>query len=136
MLCSAFSRESESVYVNLLTYNDLQMMKARKMGVSTSLSSSTSASPSQAKRYIILTYAGEFDRVNFPLALGFEETPNPATLQRIIKKLRQKVVEREGDLPHTARERYVRCMIFSTSLILLLGSSDKSIQIYGKRILN
>lgn len=34
MLTSAFSRESDAVYVDLLTYNDLEIMKARKVGSS------------------------------------------------------------------------------------------------------
>lgn len=32
MLSSAFARDSDTVYVDLLTYNDLEVMKARKVG--------------------------------------------------------------------------------------------------------
>lgn len=34
MLSSAFARDSDTVYVDLLTYNDLEVMKARKVGSS------------------------------------------------------------------------------------------------------
>ncbi len=33
MLASAFSKDSESVFVDLLTYSDLEMLKARKLGL-------------------------------------------------------------------------------------------------------
>jgi hypothetical protein len=61
MLSSAFARESDTVYVDLLTYNDLEMMKARKVGgagaggVSTNSSfqsQNSSTSRSQMKRYV------------------------------------------------------------------------------------
>jgi coiled-coil domain-containing protein 61 len=113
MLISGFSGDSENVYVNLLTYNDLQLLKARKLGVSTSFSSQTSSqtfpsssisSSSQSKRYIILTYASEFDRVNFPLPLSFEENPNVSSLQRTIKRLRNKLKDAQS-IQHTSKER-------------------------------
>jgi coiled-coil domain-containing protein 61 len=109
MLISGFSGDSENVYVNLLTYNDLQLLKARKLGVSTSFSSQSSSqtfpsSTSQSKRYIILTYASEFDRVNFPLPLSFEENPNVQSLQRTIKRLRMKLKDAQS-IHHTSKER-------------------------------
>lgn len=110
MLHSAFSRESESVYVDLLTYNDLEMLKARKMGTSSTLSTtntSTSHSRSHMKRYIILTYSGEFDRVHFPLPLVYEDTPNVEALQRTIKRLRQEARDQTMllSVPFSAKER-------------------------------
>eukprot|EP01036_Dinobryon_divergens_P053401 gene53401-71387_t len=81
MLASAFSKDSDSVFVDLLTYNDLEVLKARKSSTnmsSSSLSTSTSISSnpkSLLKRYIILTYSGEFDRVHFPLPLAHEDSP-------------------------------------------------------------
>ena len=40
------------------------------------------------KRYLILTYAAEFDRVHYPLPLIFEEHPDTAALQATIRRLR------------------------------------------------
>lgn len=41
------------------------------------------------KRYLILTYAVEFDRVHYPLPLSLVQTPTPEILQRTIRRLRQ-----------------------------------------------
>ena len=94
MLLSGLSKESESVFVDLLTPHDLEMLKARQ-----NLNANTSVSvPSQSKRYLIITYQGEFDRVHFPLPLAHEDTPNVATLQRVIRKLKRKLNENESSL--------------------------------------
>jgi coiled-coil domain-containing protein 61 len=110
MLNSAFARESESVYVDLLTYNDLELLKARKLGNGTSLAANTSSSSmsrSHMKRYVILTYSGEFDRVHFPLPLVYEESPNVKALQRTIRRLRKQAQQHEAVLaaPSSSRER-------------------------------
>ena len=98
MLSSAFSKESESVFIDLLTYNDLEMLKARKTASSSSSSSisssstvSSTAGRSQLKRYVILTYQGEFDRVHYPLPLAFEEIPNSEALRKTILRLRARL---------------------------------------------
>ena len=89
------------LFVDLLTYSDLELLKARKNGTtSTTTSSSTSSSSSSSslgalanKRYVILTYSGEFDRVHYPLPLVHEDPnhPNVTSLRRTINKLRQQV---------------------------------------------
>lgn len=98
MLSSAFSKSNESVFVDLLTLADLELLKARKSGHNSSNSVRSDASqPSnkkQLKRYVILTYTGEFDRVHYPLPLAFEDHPNPLALQRTIRRLRSKLKEK------------------------------------------
>ena len=98
MLASSFDNNSESVYVDVLTYSDLEMLKARK---------STSTAPEgdentenkqtkpQTKRYVILTYRGEFDRVHYPLPLAYEDSPNGEALKRTIRRLRKRVEDNE-----------------------------------------
>ena len=98
MLASAFDNDSESVYVDVLTYSDLEMLKARK---------STSTAPvgdentdnkqtrSQTKRYVILTYRGEFDRVHYPLPLTFEDSLNGEALKRTIQRLRKRLEDND-----------------------------------------
>ena len=101
MLVSAFSKESESVFVDILTYSDLEMLKARKLGSSNNTNASSSAvdrstaslTKSHLKRYIILTYAGEFDRVHFPLPLAFQDDANVDSLKRTILRLRKRLEE-------------------------------------------
>ena len=102
MLISAFSKESESVFVDLLTYNDLEVLKARKSGSSSSgtvsVNSSLSSNPkSLLKRYVILTYSGEFDRVHFPLPLAHEDVPTTQSLTRTVPRLKRKL-ERQQHL--------------------------------------
>ena len=93
MLKSALSKDSDSVFVDLLTTGDLELLKARKTGSLTN-SSLSSTSRAQSKRYIILTYSGEFDRVHFPLPLQFEEEPDVTSLQRTIKRLKRSLLEK------------------------------------------
>ncbi|KAJ0399411.1 hypothetical protein ATCC90586_004632 [Pythium insidiosum] len=99
MLLSAISHRSESVFIDLLTTADLENYRKRKLGhrarLDDSLDSSgttnvgTATPPHQQKRFLILTYAVEFDRVHYPLPLQRELTPTPETLQRTIRRLRQ-----------------------------------------------
>ena len=60
MLNTALSRNSDVVFVDLLTYADLEMLKARKTGKPNKDSSHKNFN----KRYVILTYVVEFDRCN------------------------------------------------------------------------
>lgn len=91
MLMSALKQGSESVFVDLLTYADLEMLKARKEKASGS--SLQRALPPNNKRYLILTYAAEFDRVHFPLPLQYEDQPDPAVLKATIVALRAELEE-------------------------------------------
>lgn len=96
MLKSALSHEADSLFIDLLTYSDLESLKAKKLGNASSNTSVAAASNSmmnpssrtQLKRYIILTYTGEYDRVHYPLPLSFEEIPNVDALKRTIRRLR------------------------------------------------
>ncbi|KAK9810278.1 hypothetical protein WJX72_007806 [[Myrmecia] bisecta] len=85
MLLTALKQESDSVFVDLLTYADLEQLRARRGLSEPPLSH---LSPPQNKRYLILTYAAEFDRVHYPLPLLYEEHPDPERLQLIICQLR------------------------------------------------
>jgi len=122
MLKSAVNRESESVYVDLLTYADLvshacclhpaawqtnptalqEMLKNRKQSSmgdvnTTSMSAASSSSAAAArhanKRYLIMTYAVEFDRVHYPLPMVHQPAPSPQALQRTVQRLRQELVQ-------------------------------------------
>ncbi|RHY09645.1 hypothetical protein DYB36_000762 [Aphanomyces astaci] len=94
MLMSALQHKSESVFIDLLTYSDLELYRKRKLGKSapsTNLPDPVAALNN--KRYLILTYAVEFDRVHYPLPLNFVENPSPAMLQRTIRRLKQTLLE-------------------------------------------
>ncbi len=93
MLDSALDKTNKSVFIDLLTYNDLEVLKARKSSKDGSFRfmshpssqpfqktkikgkpTPTNLNPSQRsknKRYLILTYHVAFDRVHYPLALKY-----------------------------------------------------------------
>jgi len=60
----------ESLKLDVLTYADLQVLKQRKAGGGEA-SAAAAPTSSSTKRYLILTYASQFDRVHFPLPLTF-----------------------------------------------------------------
>jgi coiled-coil domain-containing protein 61 len=84
MLINALENASDTVFVDLLTYQDLEMLKARKgsarLNSSGNTNTSTMNSKLARKRYMILTYAVEYDRVHYPLPLNYEEIPDAAAL--------------------------------------------------------
>jgi hypothetical protein len=89
MLLSALKQGSDSVFADLLTYADLEMLKARKEKAANG--GFQRALPPNNKRYLILTYAAEFDRVHFPLPLLFEEAPDPLAMKRTVVALRAEI---------------------------------------------
>ncbi|KUF94227.1 MORN repeat-containing protein 3 [Phytophthora nicotianae] len=98
MLLTALHRRSDTVFVDLLTAADLNLYRQRKLqpgAVSEGLTSAATAT-STGKRYLILTYAVEFDRVHYPLPLTHEVSPSPEVLQRTIRRLRQALAEKEN----------------------------------------
>jgi hypothetical protein len=106
MLLSAVKQASESVFVDLLTYQDLEVLKARKAGNAAAGGNTQPGTkgviPSN-KRYLILTYAAEFDRVHYPLPLLYEEAPDPARLKAIIVGLRAELDTLAQEHSTTAR---------------------------------
>ena len=63
MLQAALQQQGESVFLDILTYADLQALKSRKAGSANGLPASTGAMSSRnQKRYLILTHASQFDR--------------------------------------------------------------------------
>jgi len=110
MLCSSFSKDNESVSVDILTYTDLEMMKAQKRGANGVAVRSTAAAASVnsrdlMKRYVILTYMSEFDKAHYPLPVLFEDQPNYPALRRTIARLRRKIADRESQEREPASEK-------------------------------
>lgn len=126
MLISAFNRDSESVYIDLLTSADLELLKLKKLATQQSSSSSAFASAQSSsssfqkaapvdesfvsnaslpsanttstkvgsnskKRYLILTFSNEFDRVHYPLPLAYQEYPTVESLTRTVRRLRRQL---------------------------------------------
>ena len=85
MLESAITKSSKSVILDLLTYEDLEAMWKKKLG--TDKRGKRDSSNPHAKRYLILTYNVEFDRIHYPLALSYCGCPDPVVLQDVIREL-------------------------------------------------
>ncbi|XP_055082356.1 centrosomal protein CCDC61 isoform X1 [Periophthalmus magnuspinnatus] len=88
MLESAVKRSSDSVTLDLLTYADLELLRNRKAGVVSRPRTNQQSSALTAKRYLILIYTVEFDRIHYPLPLPYIGKPDPAVLQKEIRALR------------------------------------------------
>uniref|UniRef100_A0A8D3B6X0 Centrosomal protein CCDC61 n=1 Tax=Scophthalmus maximus TaxID=52904 RepID=A0A8D3B6X0_SCOMX len=88
MLESAARKMSDSVTLDLLTYADLELLRNKKAGVVSRPRGHQQSSALTAKRYLILIYTVEFDRIHYPLPLPYLGKPDPAALQREIRALR------------------------------------------------
>ncbi|XP_057676745.1 centrosomal protein CCDC61 isoform X2 [Corythoichthys intestinalis] len=88
MLESAVRKTSDSVTLDLLTYADLELLRNRKAGVVGRPRGHPQSSALTAKRYLILIYTVEFDRIHYPLPLPYIGKPDPAALQKEIRSLR------------------------------------------------
>ncbi|XP_059208053.1 centrosomal protein CCDC61 isoform X1 [Centropristis striata] len=88
MLESAVRKMSDSVTLDLLTYADLELLRNRKAGVVSRPRSHQQSSALTAKRYLILIYTVEFDRIHYPLPLPYVGKPDPAALQKEVRALK------------------------------------------------
>lgn len=97
MMESALSKRSDSVCVDILTYDDLVHLRSRRSRSrggrdDTTVNRTKSGEGKGAgRRYLILTYAAEFDRVCYPLPLAAEIEPDSAALRRTILRLRMEL---------------------------------------------
>ena len=103
MVESALTKTSDSVTLDLLTYGDLQSLRNQKASTQPAAASCDSLN---SKRYLILTYSVEFDRIHYPLPLPYLGKPDPVALLRV--RLFSGFVTREA--PATC----------ATSLVILL----------------
>eukprot|EP00516_Mucochytrium_quahogii_P011091 CAMPEP_0203786334 /NCGR_PEP_ID=MMETSP0100_2-20121128/1564_1 /ASSEMBLY_ACC=CAM_ASM_000210 /TAXON_ID=96639 /ORGANISM=" , Strain NY0313808BC1" /LENGTH=575 /DNA_ID=CAMNT_0050688615 /DNA_START=266 /DNA_END=1993 /DNA_ORIENTATION=- len=90
MLDAALLKPSETVFADILTVQDLEMLKHRNKSFS-SQHSTSQRSRSSAKRYLILTYVAKYDRVHYPIPLSPCIEPSIDMLERTISRLRQKI---------------------------------------------
>jgi len=90
MMLSALAQESDAVYLDVLTARDLEMLRrhANPQGPPT-----TSTAGQSDKRYLILTYRAEFDKVHYPLPLQLDEQSEEDTLRALVSRLRADLSE-------------------------------------------
>lgn len=84
MLVAALLEESSSVHIDVLTTQDLTQLRQRDMP----------SADGPNKRYLILTYQAEFDKVHYPLALQ-------PVAEETIDSLREQVQQLEAQLQQT-----------------------------------
>lgn len=94
MLQSALNQESNTVTIDLLTFSDLENLR-NKSCLNSSTSSSVSRHSMQHnnsnKKYLIMTYNVEFDRINYPLQLRYQGKLDSVILLDIIRNLRSEL---------------------------------------------
>lgn len=95
MLLSGLKQNSTSVFIDLLTYADLEQLRAKKTGQPAPAAARAAAAAN--KRYLIVTYAAEFDRVHYPLPLQFDDSPDPKALKVTIVALRRQLEQLQAD---------------------------------------
>ena len=98
MLTSAARGDSDSLSIDLLSYGDLEALKRMRESSSSGRADAAAAgggsgppSAHSSKRYLILTYTSEFDRVHYPVPLGDEAEPDVPSLQRTCMRLRDEL---------------------------------------------
>ncbi|XP_068105570.1 centrosomal protein CCDC61 [Hyperolius riggenbachi] len=91
MLHSALTQTSDSVTLDLLTYADLELLRHRKAGGAQRQAPPARSSALTSKRYLILIYSVEFDRIHYPLPLPYVGKPDPVYLRQVIRGLKDEL---------------------------------------------
>lgn len=103
MFMSALAQESNTVFVDLMSYKDLEQMRMKKtqmnslnmssggssMNDSMNMNNSLSDPLKINKKYFIMSYTNEFEKVHYPLPLQFLPTPEPEMLLKTIERMRK-----------------------------------------------
>jgi coiled-coil domain-containing protein 61 len=112
MLKTALKKESNTVSIDILTYADLEALRAKKSSSNNNNNynqnnvSSVSSNLTSNKRFLILTYNVEFDRINYPLQLNYQGKTDIHLLLDTIKKLKAKIQRYENaDLNYNSSQK-------------------------------
>ncbi|MEE6489933.1 hypothetical protein FKM82_015735 [Ascaphus truei] len=95
---------SESVTLDLLTYADLELLRHRKAGGALRQAPPPRSATLHSKRYLILIYSVEFDRIHYPLPLPYVGKPDPVYLRQVIRGLKEELAELRAGPVEAARE--------------------------------
>ncbi|KAK9751662.1 hypothetical protein QE152_g4825 [Popillia japonica] len=94
MIKSGLLKTSECISLELLTFEDLDSLRSKKIRGNSRHFSNTHGNN---KRYLIVTYTVEFDRIHYPLPLEYCGPPDPVVLQATIRKLEGEVTKLRED---------------------------------------
>eukprot|EP00727_Mastigamoeba_balamuthi_P009536 m51a1_g5204 hypothetical protein (554) ;mRNA; r:216984-219488 len=113
MLRAALRGDSDAVRADLLTYHDLEDLASeggatQQQAASTQVGGSSPADSDNIlahsaaaatlrlrRRYLIVTYAGEFDSVSYPLPLAYE-APTLESMTEALRRLREQLRDLQG----------------------------------------
>lgn len=97
MLLAAIQGSNEAVELDLLSYQDLEQLKAKKPNQG----KTQPQQGSQNKMYLMLNYVAEFDKVHYPLQLLLQEVPSAERQKQTIKRLRAEIsmYQNESNIP-------------------------------------
>ena len=112
MLMSAFDMESSAVSLDLLTGEDLDALR-QASGLGSKSPASQALSLTRSKRYLILTYQGEFDKVHYPMALSYCDQEDVTELKRTIVRLRDELDTIRKSQVDTKSLREVEVLVMS-----------------------
>ncbi|CAF1460193.1 unnamed protein product [Rotaria magnacalcarata] len=87
MLENAINQESSAVSIDLFTYDDLETLRKKRQGQAGSITHHPANIQLANKRYLILTYNAEYDRIYYPLSLPYCGKPDPVILMQQIRQL-------------------------------------------------
>ncbi|RNA38001.1 coiled-coil domain-containing 61-like isoform X3 [Brachionus plicatilis] len=118
MLKTALSKSSTSVTIDLLTYQDLELLRSKKLN---SINEASNVN-SNNKRFLILTYSVEFDKINYPLQLNYQGKTNVNVLIDTIKKLKNVIKNYESQSKYSVDVRSTKNQVYKDS-----DESDTSI---------
>ncbi|XP_060531737.1 centrosomal protein CCDC61-like [Cylas formicarius] len=91
MIKSGVLKTSESVTLDLLTFEELELLRSRKI-------TRTLGSFNSNRRYLIVTYIVEFDKIRYPLPLEYCGPPDPVILQTTIRRLEVELAKTKEEL--------------------------------------
>lgn len=91
MLETAIRKSSDSVSLDLLTYADLQELRQRKATSGLIANKTRNVKQQGNKKYLILVYSVEFDRIHYPLPLPYLGKPDVAHLQNMVRQLNEEL---------------------------------------------
>nr|XP_022901401.1 coiled-coil domain-containing protein 61-like [Onthophagus taurus] len=95
MIKSGLLKTSDSISLQLLTFEDLDTLRTKKLRC---FARNFNNPHGNNRRYLIITYSVEFDRIHYPLPLEYCGPPDPKLLQSTIQKLEAEISNLKDEL--------------------------------------
>nr|CAH7738250.1 unnamed protein product [Callosobruchus chinensis] len=121
MIKSGLLRTSESVSLDLLTFEDLELLRSRK--ITKNVGSNTNN-----RRYLIITYVVEFDKIRYPLPLEYCGPPDPLILQATIRRLETELAKTKEELALKANNSEAKRIYYLQKRVDELTEENQQLQ--------